>query len=244
MEVIPVLDIRAGIAVHAAGGRRERYAPLRTRYADSSEPRAILEGLCARHGFDTVYVADLDALQGQGTNCRLLTALVYDFPQVEFWIDAGFSHPDALQPYAGLPCVPVLASESHADLRSYSALMAALAGREWVLSLDFDADALRGPRAILQRTELWPERLIAMQLDRVGTSRGPDRARLAMLHEQADGRRLYAAGGVRGSQDLDDLARLGLCGALVGTALYRGALLERLAPIAAPQKNAPDRPGH
>lgn len=244
MELIPVLDIRAGIAVHAAGGRRERYPPLRTRYADSSEPHAILQGLCGRHGFDTVYVADLDALQGQGTNCRLVTALVHDFPQVEFWIDAGFSHPDALRPYVGLGCVPVVGSESHADLQTYFALLAALTGLEWVLSLDFDAGALRGAKAILQRSDRWPERLIAMQLDRVGTSRGPDRARLAMLHEQADDRRLYAAGGVRDSRDLDDLAQMGICGALVGTALYRGPLSEPWAPIAPPQKNAPDRPGH
>ena len=38
MRVIPVIDLKGGVAVHAVRGERERYRPLRSRIADGSDP--------------------------------------------------------------------------------------------------------------------------------------------------------------------------------------------------------------
>jgi phosphoribosylformimino-5-aminoimidazole carboxamide ribotide isomerase len=49
MRVIPVIDLKRGVAVHAVRGDRERYRPLRSRIADGSDPvhvaRAVRERL-------------------------------------------------------------------------------------------------------------------------------------------------------------------------------------------------------
>jgi phosphoribosylformimino-5-aminoimidazole carboxamide ribotide isomerase len=62
----------------------------------------------------------------------------------------------------------------------------------------------------------------------VGTDLGPDFERLAAIKARAGNRPIWAAGGVRGSQDLERLAAMGLAGALVASALHDG----RLAPEA------------
>ena len=51
----------------------------------------------------------------------------------------------------------------------------------WVLSLDFRGDDFLGPRDILDRDDLWPERIIVMTLARVGAASGPDVARVAEI---------------------------------------------------------------
>ena len=73
---------------------------------------------------------------------------------------------------------------------------------------------------------LWPARVIAMTLERVGLRDGPDFATLAAIKARAGERELFAAGGVRGAEDLAALARTGVAGALMASALHD----ERLAP--------------
>jgi phosphoribosylformimino-5-aminoimidazole carboxamide ribotide isomerase len=63
-----------------------------------------------------------------------------------------------------------------------------------------------------------------MTLDRVGTGGGPDIAALRRLVLQGSGRAVFAAGGVRGEEDITDLAAAGVAGALVATALHDGRL--------------------
>ena len=93
-----------------------------------------------------------------------------------------------------------------------------------MLSLDFRGDAFQGPSEILAEPGLWPRRVIAMTLARVGSGAGPDLTRLAAIRSVAGGRELYAAGGVRDAADLFALKRAGAAGALIATALHDGRL--------------------
>jgi phosphoribosylformimino-5-aminoimidazole carboxamide ribotide isomerase len=63
-----------------------------------------------------------------------------------------------------------------------------------------------------------------MSLDRVGTGHGPDVARLRDVVEQAGARSVYASGGMRDIGDLEAAAEAGAGGALIATALHRGAV--------------------
>ncbi|HVE77890.1 MAG TPA: hypothetical protein VNA89_03460, partial [Gemmatimonadaceae bacterium] len=67
MRVIPVLDLRGGRAVHARGGDRARYEPVRSAVAPAAPPGDALA--LARGDRDALaladrYVADLAALGG------------------------------------------------------------------------------------------------------------------------------------------------------------------------------------
>jgi phosphoribosylformimino-5-aminoimidazole carboxamide ribotide isomerase len=88
------------------------------------------------------------------------------------------------------------------------------------LSLDFSGDRFLGPPELLARPGLWPSRLIVMTLGRVGSDAGPDIERLDAISGRAGPRRIFAAGGVRGGEDLLELARRGTAGVLVATALH------------------------
>ncbi len=231
MEVIPVIDLKGGEVVHARRGERAAYRPIATPLAVGSAPEAVLAGLFGLFPFRKVYVADLDAIAGGAGHGAVLADLAARFPEVEFWVDNGVGTEAAARAWlARHPGVLVIGSESQSD----AALLAALAGeRRVVLSLDFRGEDFLGPPAILTEAARWPGRVIAMTLARVGAGAGPDFARLAEIRARAEGRALYAAGGVRDADDLAALAAGGIAGVLVASALHSGALdgaaLARLA---------------
>jgi len=217
MQVIPVIDLMGGWVVRAKGGARETYRPIVTPLSATAAPEDVVAGLLRLAPFSALYIADLDAIMGKGDNGAALARLKAAFPALELWIDNGAATAEAVAAARAFGA-PVLGSESQRDL----ALVAS--EREALLSLDFRGEAFQGPQGLLERAELWPERVIAMTLARVGAGAGPDLARLAGLRPRA--RRLYAAGGVRGPEDLAALRALGVAGVLVASALHDGALSE------------------
>jgi phosphoribosylformimino-5-aminoimidazole carboxamide ribonucleotide (ProFAR) isomerase len=66
-------------------------------------------------------------------------------------------------------------------------------------------------------------RLLCTAIERDGTLAGPDLALLGRVRSRS-GLPVLAAGGIRSDEDLDDLAALGLEGAVVGRALLEGAV--------------------
>ncbi len=205
-----------GEAVRAIAGRRAEYQPLRSPLAASSDPCDVAEGFLRLHPFRTIYVADLDAIMERVGNARALARLAAAFPQIEFWLDRGRKEPLAAENF-----VRVVGSESLAP-----ALPPPDLSREerTVLSLDFDGERFLGPEELEQRSSLWPKRVIAMTLAKIGGGAGPDCERLAALKARGANREIYAAGGVRDADDLASLARLGIAGALVATALHAGRI--------------------
>jgi HisA/HisF family protein len=222
MEIIPVLDLKGGVVVRARMGERHLYAPIATPLAATSDPLDVARGLLAIHPFATLYVADLDAIEGRGDNGAALRRVKLGCPGLSLWVDNGIADASAAARWldAGLGSL-VLGSETQAD----AALVCSLAADERIiLSLDFRGDAFQGPSTILDEPSGWPARVIAMTLARVGSGAGPDVERLAAVKRIAAGRRVYAAGGVRDAADLAALARAGIAGALVATALHDGRL--------------------
>src|SRR3954463_8933289 len=77
MQIIPVLDIAGGIAVHAQAGDRTRYAPLQSDLVPGSigDPVAVLRAFHSTLGLHQCYVADLDAIQGGAVQRMVLREL-------------------------------------------------------------------------------------------------------------------------------------------------------------------------
>ncbi len=222
MEVIPVIDLKGGTVVHARLGQRDRYQPIETPLARGSDPVDVVTGLLSLHAFSTLYVADLDAITGNGDNRAGLQRVRRAFPALTLWVDSGIADfetaADWLQQDLGHL---VLGSETQSD-----ATLAQQLGdnRRVVLSLDFRGDDFQGPPALLAQAEHWPQRVIAMTLHRVGSGTGPDLARLAAVKAAAATHDVYAAGGVRDGNDLRALARATIAGALVASGLHDGRI--------------------
>ncbi|MWV21997.1 nickel transporter [Methylobacterium sp. 2A] len=219
--VIPVLDLRGGRVVRARRGERSSYAPIETPLAKGSAPDAVARGLCEAWPATILYVADLDAIIDRAPpDLAALTAIARACPGLALWVDAGFADPEGVADFlaTGLGR-PVIGSESQADPG-----LATRFGDRAVLSLDTRGTERLGPAALHDDPSLWPPEVIAMTLAQVGAGQGPDLAALGAIQARAPDRRLYAAGGVRGPDDLRALREAGITGALVASALHDGTL--------------------
>jgi phosphoribosylformimino-5-aminoimidazole carboxamide ribotide isomerase len=221
LDIIPVIDLRHGLVVRAVMGRRELYRPIVTPLSRTAQPEEVVQGLLRLHAFATIYVADLDAIEGSGDNTCVVMGLRRRFPHLDTWTDNGIAAGEAVRRWLDENRgTLVLGSESQATgtvARSF------VDEPRLVLSLDFRESAFQGPADLLDPSH-WPRRVIAMTLARVGGEAGPDFERLAELRRIGHRQHLHAAGGVRGRQDLLRLAEMGIKGALVASALHDGRL--------------------
>lgn len=221
MKLIPVLDLMAGQVVHARRGARDQYQPMSSTLCPSAAPEAILQALIENFKCATIYIADLDAIRFRRPQLALLEKLKSRFAKIQFWLDAGIADQDSfvsLQQY-NLATL-VIGSESLTEI----SWLASMAKNDWILSLDFKQHVFLGPPALLENTATWPARLLAMNLVQVGSESGPDFALLEKLQRLNPQTAIYAAGGVRDKNDLLELARRNIAGALVATALHNGSI--------------------
>lgn len=221
MQVIPVIDVRGGVAVAASRGDRANYRTLESPLAASADPGAVAQGLRSLFPFQKLYVADLEGIEGRGADVAMQERLCEGWLGSEVWVDDGLMQ----APRAGEHLLKshVLGSESLKSLTDYEQARQ-IAGAAAPLSLDFRGDEFIGPPQLLTDAALWPRRVIVMTLARVGSGEGPDLTRLESIIARAGAREVYAAGGVRNGDDLKVLAGIGVAGALIATALHAGKI--------------------
>jgi phosphoribosylformimino-5-aminoimidazole carboxamide ribotide isomerase len=235
---IPVIDLMGGEVVHGMGGKRESYRPIRSSLCATSKPLDVVRALSELYPIAAspmLYIADLDAIRGNGSHLQTVTLLREHFPDMEIWLDAGVSSLEQWQPWQHLGLHCVVGSESQRDLQATLSLLEHL--EQPVLSLDFvpceTCDQLYDPVGILDYTDAWPERIIVMTLAKVGSNAGPDLAAVRSLQQRlpqtTPQRQIYAAGGIRNMADLVALKAAGAAGVLLASALHNGNIgLEQL----------------
>jgi len=76
------------------------------------------------------------------------------------------------------------------------------------------------PAGCWDAPSLWPQRVIVMTLERVGSGAGPDLHTMAALHREAPAATLIGAGGVRSPADLARAHEAGASAWLVASALH------------------------
>lgn len=209
-------------------GNRDAYRPVVSALCEGSDPVRLARVLCSHCAAAQLYVADLDALTGAVAQADVLRAILEALPETELWLDAGFAQAadaDALLERIGRAAqrvVPVFGSES---LRSRAHLRLSLAApRRAILSLDRRDGQRLDVAGCWDSPELWPQRVIVMTLERVGSNAGPDLDTLRDVRAKAPAGFIVGAGGIR---DDDDLARARNAGAgawLVASALHDGRL--------------------
>ena len=224
MEIIPVLDVAHGKVVRATEGKRESYAPIKTPLSRTAEPDDVARGLRKLAPFRKFYVADLDGIEGRGRNVHLVPTLSQVLPGCDLWIDAGTTSRGACRALLAAPVATLVVGSEGLETSASWREIAGEAPARTVLSLDFMGEEFMGPADLLAKSEHWPSRVIVMTLARVGGASGPDMGRIADIVRRAEGRRVYAAGGIRDRHDLDQVCTLGVTGALVASSLHSGKL--------------------
>jgi phosphoribosylformimino-5-aminoimidazole carboxamide ribotide isomerase len=253
MQVIGVLDLLGGRAVHARAGRRELYQPVRSVAGLTIQDgdaialaRAYLEDL----EITALYAADLDAILNQipaaptriNPNEGVVRNLVALGAPV--WLDAAIRSPeDGLRTLALGIARLVVGLET---LPSYEVLQntcASLGSECVVFSLDLSNGVpMTSPKSEISTLDVgvwqsdWVQNvaarvvdagvgaMIVLDISRVGTRVGPDLDLIGKVRKAVPQLTLIAGGGIRGPEDLSRLADVGCDAALVATALLDGHL--------------------
>lgn len=224
MKIIPVIDLLDAHVVRGVAGNRSQYLPIKSPLCATSRPNDLVTAFLHIAPFDTIYIADLNALEKNGDSTRVITSLMQTFPEVNFWVDAGFDTRHSLENYLSFSSfVPILASETLSSIAQYHELAAILGSREYILSLDHRSEPL-GPAELFSKPTLWPNQIIVMTLNTVGQGQGPDFAQIAHYQALAPKKQFIAAGGVRNDSDLDRLRAQGAHAVLVASALHNGEI--------------------
>lgn len=220
MHIIPVLDLKQELVVHAKLGNRDSYRPIESVLCRSADIIQVIDSFLKLYPFSIFYIADLDAITHQGNNGSLIDSVLKHFPDTMFWIDSGYPLYDhRFRQYGNY--LPVLGSESFQD-RQVAEIKKL--NHRFILSLDYSATGEMGAKSLFSEENLWPERIIVMSLPRVGSNLGPDNGLLTAYRKKHPDRQIIAAGGVRSSEDLKALDRIGINHALIASALHNGML--------------------
>ncbi len=237
LHIIPVIDLLNGICVHAKKGERTRYQPIQSSLTNSYQAIDIVKAFMHVYPFKTLYIADLNAIQGLNNTGKahreILAEIQQTFPKLNLWVDAGTNTIENAKNWLSLNVQLVLGSESFNNIAEYEVMQQQIK-QPFTLSLDFDRQGYRGPHGLLEDTSYWPTAVIAMTLSRVGANSGVDLATITKLVEKSHNQAVYAAGGIRDIDDLLTIKKLGVKGALIASALHNRSLstqaIEQLMP--------------
>lgn len=217
MRLIPVIDLKDGVVVHAQCGQRACYQPINSPLSPSATVYDVIEAFLQLNDFDIIYVADLNAITQQGDNQALIHEVLRRYPLITFWLDAGYQSPSLA--FVGLNNYrPVLGSEC-CTAKQLAVTKNAL------LSLDFSShNEPLGEARLFTDSQLWSEQVIIMTLARVGSDTGVDSEKLRFYQQSYPQIDFIAAGGVRNIADLQQLKVIGINNVLVASALHTKAI--------------------
>ncbi|MBA3697114.1 MAG: hypothetical protein H0W85_10285 [Methylotenera sp.] len=222
MEIIPVIDLMHGQVVHAKQGQRQNYQPIQSLLCASSAPLDVLNALLELYPFTTIYIADIDAIQGLGTHFELINIIASQFPYIDFWVDNG--HQAKVVSQLAMQNIHlVIGTENMNDISTYLAIRSVTSNCH-VLSLDFKNGHALGVLDLHCDSQYWPAEVICMNLNQVGSGLGADMKMLNNLSRLNSKRttpsRLFAAGGIRNIDDCLKLKTMGIAGVLIASALH------------------------
>ncbi len=213
MRLIPVIDLKDGVVVHAQRGQRDSYLPIHSLLCPSADVYDVIDAFLQLADFKIIYLADLNAITQQGDNLALIHEVLQYYPLITFWLDAGYQSPGLA--FAGVSNYrPVLGSEC-CTAKQIAATKNAL------LSLDFSANnEPLGEACLFSDSHLWSKQVILMTLARVGSNTGVDSEKLRFYQKTYPQTEFIAAGGVRNKADLQQLKAIGINSVLVASALH------------------------
>jgi len=247
MRIIPAVDLKDGIVVHAVAGRRAEYRPLTSVLAANPQPATVARGLIHRLGLSEFYVADLDAIAGSGPDWASYDALMRAGGSL--WIDAGITdlqRAEVLAKFAGQHRAVtgvVIGLESLADAGDLDTICRIIGPQRCIFSLDLWEGS---PRArAMQWQGLRPlniaadvvaagiRRLIILDVTAVGMNQGcPTLDLCRELSRCNPDVHLISGGGIGSTEDLVRADNAGCDAVLVSTALHNSRMeLDGLAQL-------------
>ncbi len=222
--------------MHAVGGIRSHYRPVRSGLHPSSCPIELARAFRERLGLVELYLADLDAIASKRPPDLRLYRRLHDL-DLRLWIDAGLNDVQDLAVLEGLPQLTiVLGLETAAGPDAVRRVLDRTGPDRLVFSVDLFEGVPRmppgadwpaaDPGGLLHRVlELGVRRVLLLDLARVGTGRGTGTEHwLPFLRASYPQAEVSAGGGIAAMADLNALQAAGAAAVLVGSALHDGRI--------------------
>jgi len=223
---IPALDLREGACVQLVGGD---YAQERVRLPDPVEvARAWRDA-----GFTRLHVVDLDAATGRGSNLSVIAALLRG-SGLDVQVGGGLRDDESIERVlsagASRAVVGTRAVEDPAWLRAGAVrfpgrLVVALDARNGiVVTRGWAGTTTRRVEEALEQVAGLPlAGVLVTSVEREGRMQGPDLDLVGRVSARSEFP-VHASGGIASLADLRALGDCGAAAAVLGMALYTGAL--------------------
>jgi phosphoribosylanthranilate isomerase len=226
LELLPAVDISDGQAVQLVQG----VAGSGGRFGDPWEAAQAWQDA----GAEWIHLVDLDAAFGRGSNRELIASIVGRLDlQVE--LSGGIRDSDSLEAALATGCRRVNIGTAALEDPEWTASIIAEHGDRVAIGLDVRGTTLAARGWTREGGDLWEtlERLdregcaryVVTDVNKDGMLQGPNVQLLRDVCARTD-RPVIASGGVSTLQDIAAIRALvgeGVEGAIVGSALYRGA---------------------
>jgi phosphoribosylformimino-5-aminoimidazole carboxamide ribotide isomerase len=226
MQVIPAVDLLDGKCVQLVGGS---YDAEKIRHDD---PVAVVASWI-RRGFTRLHLVDLDAATGRGSNRRLIRDIVA-LSTTETQVGGGLrTSNDVTEILTGGADRVVVGSRAVTDQSWLEEIAARFPGRvlvaldvrgRRVVTHGWTAELDRAPEDVVADLNVLPlAGFVLTAVHREGQMEGTD---ISLVESVVAVSTLpvQAAGGIGTVEDLRALARCGASGAILGMALYTGAI--------------------
>lgn len=228
MKVIPAIDILDGRAVSLYQGDFER------KEFEADNPEELAENFIDK-GADELHIVDLNgAREGDPDNIDLIMRIIEKVEDADIQVGGGirslstarsYLHAGAAAVVVGTAAVknPHFMGELIQEF-DHEKIIASLDAREGELALSgWEEESGIGVNTQLSRLiDQGVARIIYTDIKRDGTLAGPDISSLRQLgrHELE----ITVSGGISSREDIEELEKLGIDRAIVGTAFYKGKL--------------------
>ena len=226
MIVTPAVDLRSGRCVQLVGGSYDRQV------IEIDDPVAVA-ARWETDGFDTLHVVDLDAATNRGSNAELVERIL-DAANADVQVGGGLRSTELVGRMIDAGASRVVLGTRALEDRTWLENIVAAHPQQVVVAADAHGSTIvthgwakrsvyNLEMQISALNDLPLAGLLVTAVHKEGLMKGPDLDLMREILALTD-HPVQASGGIASIDDIRSLAELGVSAAVVGMALYTGAL--------------------
>ncbi|RAP51645.1 MAG: hypothetical protein BZ138_04720 [Methanosphaera sp. rholeuAM270] len=226
--IIPVFDVKDNMCVSGKSGARNTYSKLDSVYGD--DIREIALNL-KNNGFEFVYIADLDKIEGIFDNSELICEIDSVVPVL---LDNGASSMDDLEFNKNICSYPILSTETMTSIEETYKIFKNNPYDNIILSVDIVNNELLVKNKHIKMVdivrlinEVKPSYTILLNISQVGTKKSDDNTLINEVIQKTPYTQHIIGGGLT-NKSIKEYRTEGINNFLVGTILHEGNLSPEL----------------
>ena len=224
LNIIPVIDLKLGNAVTGKSGNRKEYKKLKSIYSTNSNPIEIAMNL-KKKGAKEIYIADLDAIENNGSNSELIKKINQIIPVM---LDYGIKNESDFKNALEFSSKIVIGTETINNLNELYNIYNKYPNEKIVISVDIKNNKLLSNNLninldslIKELQILNPKDIILLDLSNVGTNSGFN---MKLLNKFETLKKSVIIGGGITPKQLKILKKYSIEKVLIGTSLHNGKI--------------------